>query len=84
MATPSQRQINIRLPAKQVRSIETAAFLEDQSIAEYLKPVIDELVARIDEDPAIQTTNRLKAEKAAKREGKLSTIDEKRRTGRSA
>jgi uncharacterized protein (DUF1778 family) len=80
----SQRQVNVRLPAKMVATIEAAAILEEESIAEFLKPHLDELVAQLDKDPAVQTIIRLRAERAAQKEGKLAPISQKKQSGGAA
>jgi hypothetical protein len=77
--SPTQRQINVRLPANVVGVIEAAAILEELSTAEYLKPVLEDLAGSLKEDPSVQTIIRLRAERAAQKEGKLSPIDSKRR-----
>jgi hypothetical protein len=78
---PHQRQINVRLPTTVVGTIEAAAILEELSIAEYLKPVLEGLADSLKEDPSVQTIIRLRAERAAQKEGKLSPIGSKRRVG---
>jgi hypothetical protein len=79
-----QRQVNIRLPADAVAVLEVAAFLEGKSIAEFLKPVMAELVELHRGDPAVETALRLRAERAAQNEGKLSSLESRRRRRRTA
>jgi hypothetical protein len=71
----SQRQINVRLADEAVKVLEAAAYLEGGlSVAEYVRPVLDQLVGQLAEDSAVKTAMRLRAERAAKREGKLADI----------
>jgi hypothetical protein len=80
-----QRQINVRLADDTVRVLEAAAYIEGGlSVAEYVRPVLDELVAELSKDPAVQTAMRLQAERMAKREGKLTDIESRRSRGSGA
>jgi uncharacterized protein (DUF1778 family) len=77
-----QRQINIRLVDDSVKVLEAAAYIEGGlSVAEYVRPMLDQLVAELVEDPAVQTAMRLQAERVAKREGKLTDIGSRRNRG---
>jgi hypothetical protein len=67
-----------------VATLEAAAILEEESIAEFLKPHLDSLVAELGEDRYVQAFIRLRAERAAQKEGKLSSIDRKKRSGGAA
>jgi hypothetical protein len=79
-----QRQINVRLPDDAVKVLEAAAYIEGGlSVAEYVRPFLDQRVAELAEDPAVQTAMRLQAERAAKREGKLTDIESRRSHGES-
>lgn len=80
----AQKQINVRLPAEDVAVLEVAAFLEQRSVAEYLKPMLLDLVASLREDPLVRSTVESRAVKAAQREGSLSRLYDRRRHGGSA
>jgi len=78
----SQRQINVRLADEAVKVLEAAAYIEGGlSVAEYVRPMLDQLVGQLAEDPAVQTAMRLQAERLAKREGKLTDIGSRRSLG---
>lgn len=81
MAAEGQRQVNVRLPARMVAILDAAASAEEESIAEFLKPHLDRLVAHLEKDPDVQEILRIRAGRAAKREGKLSPIDQNQRSG---
>jgi len=72
------KQINVRLPAEAARYIEAAAALDDQSVAEFLKPMFDEVVGRAKKDKHVQEFLRMKAERAAQKEGKLTDLGDRR------
>jgi hypothetical protein len=77
-----QRQINVRLPDDAVKILEAAAYIEGGlSVAEYVRPILDQRVAELAEDPAVKTAMRLQAERVAKREGKLTDIESRRSHG---
>jgi hypothetical protein len=77
-----QKQINVRLPAEDVRVLEAASFLHDQSIAEYLKPVLLELIRELRKDPLVRQMLETKAVAAARREGSVAVMESARRRGR--
>jgi hypothetical protein len=64
-----------------VAILDAAASAEEESIAEFLKPHLDNLVARLEEDSDVQEILRIRAGRAAKREGKLSPIGPRQRSG---
>jgi hypothetical protein len=72
--------VNVRLDTDDVDVIEAAAFSERRSVAEFLKPLLEQLASELRADPAVQMALRSRAEKGAESDGTLS----KRRIGRSA
>jgi hypothetical protein len=67
-----------------VAVLDAAASAEEESVAEFLKPHLDRLVSQLEEDPEVQEFLRIRAARAARREGKLSPIDQKKRSGGTA
>ena len=64
--------------------IEAAAILDGESVAEFLKPLFDEVAARAREDEDVQDFLRMKAERAAVKQGKLSSLAKHRRALRDS
>jgi len=78
----AQRQINVRLPIETVEVLETAAYLEGMSsVPELIRTIVDLEAARLRRDPHVQEVLRARAERAAMREGKLSSLESWRRQG---
>lgn len=80
MPAEGQRQINVRLPARMVAVLDAAASAEEASIAEILKPHLDKLVVELEGDPDVNDILRIRADRAARKEGKVSSIDQKKRS----
>ena len=78
----SMRQVNIRIPEEEAIVLDAAAFVDGiSSITEYLRPVVSQIVEELRDDSAVQTAVRLRVERAATKEGKLSSLDAHRRHG---
>jgi hypothetical protein len=75
------RQVNIRLPEEEALILDTAVFVDGlSSIAEVLRPAIAQLVSRLRDNPDIQAALRIRVERTAVADGKLSRLSERRRT----
>jgi hypothetical protein len=78
----AQRQINVRLPIETIEVLETAAYLEGMSsVPELIRKIVDLEAGRLRRDPHVQEVLRARAERAAMREGKLSSLEARRRQG---
>jgi uncharacterized protein (DUF1778 family) len=78
-----QKQINVRMPADDVGVFEVAAFLEQQSVAEFLKPMLQQLASELRTDPLISATIESRAVKVAQKDGSLARLHDQRRRGGS-
>lgn len=69
------RQINIRLPEDEARILDAAAFVDGlSSVSEVLRPALARLVAELEADPDVQAAVRIRVERTAARQGKLSRL----------
>jgi hypothetical protein len=73
------RQVNVRLPADDFRVLEAGAILEAASVAEYVKPMLDSAIRELRNDPAVLNFLRMRAERAAQKEGTLTPLAGRRR-----
>lgn len=76
--------MNVRLRADDFRILEAGAILDESSVAEYVKPMIDGLIESLRTDPAVADFLRLRAEVAAKKAGKLTSLEKRRQHGEGA
>ena len=64
-----------------VAVLDAAASAEEASVAEFLKPHLDTLVKELEGDSDVEDILRIRAARAARKEGKLSSIDQRRSEG---
>lgn len=76
------RQINIRLPEDEARVLDAAAFVDGlSSVAEVLRPAITQLIARLQDDPDVLAAARIRLERDAAHQGKLTRLPSRRDEG---
>jgi hypothetical protein len=80
----AQRQINIRLPEKDVAVLEASALLDDSALPDLVRSLVLEHVATLLRDPEVQhfveVRLRRKAEREKKEGEKVTSIGERRRS----
>lgn len=76
----ASRQVNIRLPEEEALFLDAAAYVEGlSSVAEFLRPEITRLVEGLRQDPDVQAAVRIRVERAAAKDGKLTRLQDRRR-----
>jgi hypothetical protein len=72
------RQVNIRLPDEDVAVLEAASFLDEDGLPDLVRRILLDRVAVLRKDPQVHDALRLRAERAAAKEGTLSSLDARR------
>ncbi len=75
-------QVNLRVDEAALEVLEAAAFARRTSVAELVRGEILALAARLAAEPAVVTALRSREEQQAAAEGKLTSLDRKRRAPR--
>lgn len=71
---PKREQLNLRLPEGWFDVLETAGYLEDQTVAEYVKDLLEHRVAELEHDDDVKAIRRRKAERRAMKSRKLTRL----------
>jgi uncharacterized protein (DUF1778 family) len=77
----AHRQLNIRLDIDDYRVLDAAAWLDDTSVAEFVRPALSRLIIELRRDPEVSKAIRLRTERAARKEGKLTSLHDRRDAG---
>ncbi|HEV7495003.1 hypothetical protein [Baekduia sp.] len=72
------RQLNIRVRNEDFDVLAAAAWLDGESVAEFVRPRLEQWIQELRNDSEIAAAIRLQAERAARKEGKLSRIASRR------
>lgn len=78
------RQLNIRLRLDDFYVLDAAAWLDDESVAEFVRPKLDQWIQELRNESEVAAAIRLRAEHTARKEGKLSRIDSRRHESESS
>ncbi|HWT95318.1 MAG TPA: hypothetical protein VN238_20145 [Solirubrobacteraceae bacterium] len=75
-----QRQINIRLPEDEADLLEIGAFLDREPLADYIRAILRERIAMLQQEPRVSEIRRIRAEHEAVKSGDVSELEAKRRS----
>ncbi len=74
-----REQLNLRLSPEWFDVLSIAAMYDDQSLADFVKVILEHQVERLRDDPDIVEVRRRKAERAAVQEGRVARIGGRRK-----